>query len=91
MRLTVATLLLALAACGPESQPRKQAGPAGPAAAAQLPASAAASSAQVMAIPDDPDVLKRLEAMGYTVHADQGHLHPPGMAGCPAMGDGAAM
>ena len=90
MRLIVATLLVALGACGSESQPRKQAGPA-PAAAAEVPSAAAASSAQLMALPDDPEVLKRLEAMGYTVHADQGHLHPPGMAACPAMEEGAAM
>ena len=92
MRLTVATLLLALGACGSESQPREESSPAAPAAAAaEIPGAAAASSAQMMAIPDDPEVLKRLEAMGYTIHADQGHLHPPGMAGCPAMGEGAAM
>lgn len=90
MRLTVAPLLLALGACGPESQPRQQAGPA-PAATADFPTPAAASSAQLMALPDDPEVLKRLEAMGYTIHADQGHLHPPGMTSCPAMGEGAAM
>ena len=90
MRLTIALLLIALGACGSESQPRQQAVPA-PAAAAEIPASAAASPAQLMALPDDPQVLKRLEAMGYTVHADEGHLHPPGMTGCPAMGESAAM
>ena len=91
MRLIVATLLLALGACGSEGQPRQQAGPAAPAATVEVPAAAAVSSAPLMAIPDDPEALKRLKAMGYTIHEEQGHLHAPGVSGCPAAGEGAAM
>lgn len=94
MRLIIATLVLALGACGSESQPRQQPGSAAPAAAVQIPTPAAAASAQpapLMAIPDDPEALKRLEAMGYTIHEEQGHLHAPGVTSCPAMGGGPAM
>ena len=94
MRLIVATLVLALGACGSENQPEEQAAPTAPATAVEIPTPAAAVSGQsapLMAIPDDPEALKRLKAMGYTIHEEQGHLHAPGVAGCPAMGDGAAM
>lgn len=91
MRLIVATLVLALVACGSESQPRQEAKPVAPAAAAEVPAAAAASTAELMPIPQDPEAVKRLEAMGYTIHAEQGHLHAPGVTSCPAAGDGAAM
>ncbi|HUG45081.1 MAG TPA: hypothetical protein VMK31_01035 [Sphingomicrobium sp.] len=91
MRLIVATFVLALGACGSESQPQQQARPTAPAAAVEIPTPAAVSSAQLMPIPDDPEALKRLEAMGYTIHEEQGHLHAPGVTGCPAMGEGTAM
>jgi hypothetical protein len=35
----------------------------------------------VLEVPDDKQQLKRLLALGYTVHED--HLHPPGMKQCP--------
>ena len=91
MRLVFVTFVLALGACGSESQPQQQAGPTAPAAAIEIPTTAAVSSAPLMAIPDDPEALKRLEAMGYTIHEEQGHLHSPGVTGCPAMGESAAM
>jgi hypothetical protein len=91
MRLVI-LLLLTLAACSGERQPEEQA--ALPEAAAPgVPAAAAAAperSPPVMPIPDDPEALKRLEAMGYTVHAEQGHLHAPGVASCP-MSDSTVM
>lgn len=93
MRLIVATIVLALGACGSQSDPRQQAAPGASAAApAKMPMpKATATSAPLMGIPDDPAALKRLEEMGYTVHTDEGHLHAPGVDGCPAMGEGAAM
>lgn len=92
MRVSVVALLLALGACGSESHPRQQPGPAAPTATLDNPSqSAAGAAAQLMAIPDDPEALKRLEAMGYTIHKEQGHLHAPGVTGCPAMARGAAM
>lgn len=86
-------LLLALGACSAEPQPEEQA--ALPEATAPgVPAAAAAApdrSQPVMAIPEDPEALKRLKAMGYTIHAEQGHLHAPGVASCPQMGDSPVM
>lgn len=99
MRILVGMLLL-VGACAPEGEPQGQ-GQASQAAvpAAELPAAAAAMPAQspvpaqsaMMAIPDDREALKRLEAMGYTIHAEQGHLHAPGVNSCPQMGDGPVM
>lgn len=92
MRL-VALLLMTLAACSAERQPEEQA-VLPEAAASGVPAAAAAAperSPPIMAIPDDPEALKRLEAMGYTIHAEQGHLHAPGVANCPQMGDSGVM
>jgi hypothetical protein len=94
MRLIVATLVLALGACGSENQPEEQGTSTAPAATVEIPKPAAAisnQSAPLMAIPDDPEALKRLEAMGYTIHEEQGHLHAPGVTSCPAMGESAAM
>ena len=95
MRMIAGVLVLALGACGAERQPQDQSVSAPPAAAAaEIPAAANAVRAQtspLMAIPDDPQALKRLEAMGYTIHAEQGHLHAPGVTSCPQMGDGPVM
>ncbi len=94
MRVTVLMLALTLGACGSESPREEQTAAAPPAAAAMTPPAASAASspaAQLMAIPDDPKALKRLTAMGYTVHEEQGHLHAPGLTGCPAMGGGPTM
>jgi hypothetical protein len=90
MRVATAILLL-LGACS-ESQPEREASAAAPAAAAELPTVAAASAPQtspLMAMPEDAEALKRLQAMGYTVHED--HLHAPGVTSCPKMGDDPVM
>ena len=94
MRMVVAVAVLGLCACDSERQPESHAAtpPAAAAAAAEIPAAADAAPAQsspLMAVPEDPAALKRLEAMGYTVHAD--HLHPPGVTNCPKMGDDPVM
>ena len=88
MRMTVGMLLLALGACS-DAEPQREAESAQPASAAAgvMPVQAAA----MMAIPSDPQALKRLEAMGYTIHQEEGHLHAPGVKTCPAMADGPVM
>ncbi|MEO5971978.1 MAG: hypothetical protein ABIP91_01240 [Sphingomicrobium sp.] len=40
-------------------------------------------------VPTDPVALRKLQAMGYTVHDD--HLHAPGVAACPKMSDDPVM
>jgi hypothetical protein len=93
MRIAV-VLVLALGACSEQGQPEGQAQSAQPALTpATMPAAAAlpAQSSPLMTIPEDPDALKRLEAMGYTIHAEQEHLHAPGVTSCPKMGDDPVM
>ena len=91
MRLNIILAIVALGACSSESEPRQpateQQAQAPSAAAPTAPVQAAA----LMAIPSDPQAVKRLEAMGYTVHREEGHLHAPGVKGCPAMADGPVM
>jgi hypothetical protein len=93
MRITAGLVVLALGACGVERQPDGQAAAsAAGSSAVEVPAAAKAARAQsspLMAMPDDPAALKRLEAMGYTVHED--HLHAPGVTSCPKMGDDPVM
>lgn len=80
-------LLILLTACSDERQSEAE-----PAAAAPPPPVAATPAAQPAAmqseglaeLPTDPEQLKRMVAMGYTVHED--HLHKPGVASCPKMG-----
>lgn len=92
MRFVVG-ILLGLGACSAERQPEQHSvlpeveAPGVPAVAAAAPN----RSPPIMPIPDDPQALKRLEAMGYTIHAEQGHLHAPGVASCPQMGDSPVM
>jgi len=42
-------------------------------------------AALMIPIPKDQAQLKRLLAMGYTVHED--HLHAPGVTSCPKMSE----
>jgi hypothetical protein len=95
MRLKLAVLVLALGACNGEREPQGEAASSTPAPApAPAPVAATAPAAQSSAlldIPDDAAALKRLTAMGYTVHEEQGHLHAPGVNGCPAMAGGPVM
>ena len=90
MRSGLPFLLLALAACGRgESEPAEEAQARPPAVSA--PAARPAATQALMAIPTDPAALKRLVAMGYTVHREEGHLHAPGVKNCPTMADGPVM
>lgn len=94
MRIIIAVLIVALGACSGENAQQPEA--ASPAAAStgsapppigKLPV----ASDAMLAIPSEPKALKRLEAMGYTIHREEGHLHAPGVKGCPAMADGPVM
>lgn len=93
MRLIMGALLLGLTACGSnESEPQPQADAPQSVATVSRPATPAAPvQTAMMAIPDNPEALKRLETMGYTVHDEEGHLHAPGVKGCPAMADSPVM
>jgi hypothetical protein len=92
MRVTLAILVLALAGCG-ENPSEQQAASTAPAAAPEIPAAPATpiTAASLMPIPTDPAAVKRLQALGYTIHEDEGHLHPPGVNECPAMAGGPVM
>jgi hypothetical protein len=78
--------LLALAACGKQSEASHAPAPKG---AVSLPAPAAAQSAmpgkggemKLIPIPKDKAQLARLVSLGYTIHND--HMHPPGVKSCP--------
>ena len=74
-------LLIALGAC---SQEPREASTEQPAATGPVP-TAPLKQAAMVSLPKDPAKLKRLEAMGYTVHED--HLHAPGVSACPKMSD----
>lgn len=92
MRIIIAALLLG--ACAPEGEATRDEAAAGPAA---TPAGEVAAQAQpvprqssmLMSVPGDPEALRKLEAMGYTVHDD--HLHAPGVTACPKMSDDPVM
>ena len=90
MRVTVTFLLLALAACGRGEIDRREEKPV-QVPVASAPAARPVATKASMPIPDDPAALKRLEAMGYTVHREGGDLHAPGVTNCPAMADGPVM
>lgn len=81
-------LLILVSACA-EDRPAEADTQASAPAAAQSPMQvtpAAAPMAEGLAdIPQDKDQLRRLLAVGYTVHMD--HLHKPGVTGCPKMSD----
>ena len=90
MRVTVILLLLAMGACGRgESEPREEEQAQTPAVSA--PAARPAATPASMPIPNDPAAVRRLEAMGYTVHREGGDVHAPGVKSCPAMADGPVM
>jgi PBP1b-binding outer membrane lipoprotein LpoB len=92
MRIFVALLLLA--GCAQESEPEANAveTSAAPPAPVRPPATVPQAgqpqpnqSSALMAIPEDPQAVAKLEAMGYTIHMD--HLHAPGVTTCPKMGN----
>ncbi len=94
MRVIVGMLALAVGACNEEAARERVAAPPAETLAVEVPAAGGAMPIQasaMMAIPSEPDALKRLEAMGYTVHREENHLHAPGVKGCPAMAEGPVM
>lgn len=86
MKWIAMVLVLALAACGKQTD-RKAAQAPTAAAMPNLPAKQSAMPGkampemQLIPIPKDKAQLARLIAMGYTVHND--HMHPPGVKSCP--------
>lgn len=99
MRMSVAVIVLAACACGGDGGQERDASPPvealpaeGAGAEGAMPTQASPTPASaMMPIPSDPQALVRLEAMGYTVHREEKHLHAPGVKGCPAMADGPVM
>lgn len=92
MRMSVVVIMLAAWACGRDGGEERNASPVEAVAVNAAGAEGAMTqAAAMMAIPSDPQALKRLEAMGYTVHREEKHLHAPGVKGCPAMADGPVM
>ncbi len=93
MRVIMGVLALAVGACNEEAAREPVAAPPAETLAVEVPAAGGAIPIQaaMMAIPSEPDALKRLEAMGYTVHQEENHLHAPGVKGCPAMAEGPVM
>lgn len=95
MRVSVVVIVLAVCACNEEGGRKRDAAPPAETSAVDIPVASGAmptqASAMMMAIPSEPEALKRLEAMGYTVHREEEHLHAPGVKGCPAMTDGPVM
>lgn len=89
MRVIIGVLLLAVVGCS-ESAPEQQAQAPAP---VELPAagSTKVNTASLMPIPDDPAAVARLEQLGYTIHQEEDHLHPPGVKECPAMAGGPVM
>ena len=75
--------LLALAACSQQRHEQAAEQKAAPVPAI-LPAKVS-KAALMIPIPKDQAQLKRLLAMGYTVHED--HLHAPGVTSCPKMSE----
>ena len=82
MKRLALVLILTLTACGEGSAPPAQAPRSSVSAANGLPSAAATPAAMEskMPVPADKAQLKRMLAMGYTVHED--HLHPPGVKEC---------
>jgi hypothetical protein len=84
MRIVLALLLLT--GCAQEREPEaaeSKTNVTPPAAAPAQPQPGQSSA--LMAIPEDPQAVAKLEAMGYTIHED--HLHAPGVTTCPKMGN----
>lgn len=75
-------LLLALAACSQQKHDRTAEQKAVP--PALVPAKVSKATLMIP-LPKDTAQLKRLLAMGYTVHDD--HLHAPGVTTCPKMSE----
>lgn len=82
MKRLATVLALTLMACGKGSAPTVKAPKSSAPATGALPTVAATPAAmeRKIPIPADKAQLKRMLAMGYTVHED--HMHPPGVKEC---------
>jgi hypothetical protein len=83
MKCLAIFLLVALAACGRQADPKpaQAQAAAGMAAAQSMMPGKAGAEMHMIPIPKDKAQLDRLLAMGYTIHQD--HMHPPGVKECP--------
>jgi hypothetical protein len=75
-------LALILSACGKSAAPPDQASKASALVTNAMPTMASKPTAmeRMIPVPTDKAQLKRMLAMGYTVHED--HMHPPGVKEC---------
>ena len=86
MKWIAIVLVLGVAACGKQTDPKTGQAPTA-AAIPNVPAKQSAMPGKAMAemhmipIPKDKAQLARLIAAGYTIH--QNHMHPPGVKSCP--------
>jgi hypothetical protein len=90
--LTAIALLPLAASCAQHKAPAQRGGPA-KIGAPVIPATMTGRVSNpkgwkgplMIPMPKDKAQLKRLLAMGYTIHED--HLHAPGVIGCPKMSE----
>ena len=75
-------LAFSLTACGKDAAPPVQSPKASAPATSAMPtmASKPKTMERMILVPTDKAQLKRMLAMGYTVHED--HMHPPGVKEC---------
>jgi len=82
MKRIALVLAFSLTACGEDAAPPVQSPKASAPATSAMPtmASKPKTMERMILVPTDKAQLKRMLAMGYTVHED--HMHPPGVKEC---------
>jgi len=82
MKRIALVLAFSLTACGKDAAPPVQTPKASAPATSAMPtmASKPKTMERMILVPTDKAQLKRMLAMGYTVHED--HMHPPGVKEC---------
>jgi len=82
MKRIALVLAFSLTACGKDAAPPVQSPKASAPATSAMPtmASKPKTMERMILVPTDKAQLKRMLAMGYTVHED--HMHPPGVKEC---------
>ena len=82
MKRIALVLAFSLTACGKDAAPPVQSPKASAPATSAMPtmASKPKTMERMIPVPTDKAQLKRMLALGYTVHED--HMHPPGVKEC---------
>jgi len=82
MKRIALVLAFSLTACGKDAAPPVQTPKASAPATSAMPtmASKPKTMERMIPVPTDKAQLKRMLALGYTVHED--HMHPPGVKEC---------